>query len=125
MIAPLVILACILGLPYGPRGVAAAYSMAMALWFVPHMVWCVRGTPVSVRDLLPSIGRPVLASLVAGTLGIIVDRYTMADKSPLVELVFGGGFMLAVYGVMILLVLGQGGFYRDLFRDLRKVSVPL
>ena len=124
VIAPLVILACVLGLPYGPRGVAAAYSMAMALWFVPHMVWCVQGTPVSVRDLLPSIGRPVLASLVAGTLGIIVDRYTMADKSPLVELVFGGGFMLAIYGVMILLVLGQGGFYRDLFRDLRKVSVP-
>lgn len=125
VIAPIVITACIIGLPYGPRGVAAAYSIAMALWFVPHLFWCVRGTPVSVRDLLPSIARPILASLVAGTLGIFVDRYTMADKSPLVELLVSGSFMLAVYGVMILFVLGQGGFYRELFRDLRKITVPL
>lgn len=125
VIAPIVITACIIGLPYGPRGVAAAYSIAMALWFVPHLFWCVRGTPVSVRDLLPSIARPILASLVAGTLGIFVDRYTMADKSPLVELLVSGSFMLAVYVVMILFVLGQGGFYRELFRDLRKITVPL
>ncbi|MCX5568531.1 lipopolysaccharide biosynthesis protein [Kaistia nematophila] len=125
VIAPIVITACIIGLPYGPRGVAAAYSIAMALWFVPHLVWCVRGTPVGVRDLLPSIARPILASLVAGTLGILVDRYTMADKSPLLELLVSGSFMLAVYGVMILFVLGQGGFYRALFRDLRKITVPL
>ena len=124
VIAPIVITACIIGLPYGPRGVAAAYSVAMGLWFVPHMLWCVRGTPVSARDLLPSIGRPILACLVAGALGISVDRYTMADKSPVVELILGGGLMLSIYAVMILLVLGQGGFYRDLFRDLRKVSVP-
>jgi len=124
VIAPIVIVACIVGLPYGPRGVATAYSTAMALWFVPHMIWCLHGTPISVRDLLPSIGRPIMASFVAGGLGIAVHRYTMADAAPWVELVFGGGLMLGVYAAMMLLVLGQGGYYRNLFRDLRKVTVP-
>ena len=123
VIGPIVIAACIIGLPYGPRGVATAYSTAMALWFIPHMFWCVHGTPVSVRDLLPSMGRPILAGLVAATMGSLVDRSMMADQPPLIELVVGGGIMLSIYGVMILLVLGQGPFYRELFHDLRRASL--
>jgi O-antigen/teichoic acid export membrane protein len=36
--APLVITAYVVGLPYGPSGVALAYSSAMTLWLIPHVV---------------------------------------------------------------------------------------
>ena len=47
VIAPLVIVAYLIGLPYGPRGVAFAYSAAMALWVIPHIAWCIHGTSIS------------------------------------------------------------------------------
>ena len=40
VIAPLVIAAYLIGLPYGPNGVAFAFSAAMTLWLVPHVFWC-------------------------------------------------------------------------------------
>ena len=65
VIAPLVIAACVIGLPYGPTGVAFAYSAAMTLWLVPHVVWCFHNTAVSPSDLFLAIWRPFLASIVA------------------------------------------------------------
>ena len=65
VIAPLVITAYILGLPYGPSGVAFAYSAAMTLWVVPHIVWCLHGTMISPWDLFLAAGRPFLAGIVA------------------------------------------------------------
>ena len=60
VIAPIVVTAYAIGLPYGPIGVAIAYSTAMSLWFVPHIVWCLHGTAVSVRGLLLAVSRPFL-----------------------------------------------------------------
>jgi hypothetical protein len=47
VIAPLVIAAYVIGLPYGPTGVAFAYSAVMTLWLVPHIAWCIHGTMIS------------------------------------------------------------------------------
>src|SRR4051794_32065010 len=44
VIAPLVITAYIVGLPYAANGVALAYSGAMTLWLIPHIVWCLHNT---------------------------------------------------------------------------------
>ena len=46
VIAPLVITAYAIGLPFGPHGVAFAYSAAMTLWLVPHILWCLHGTTI-------------------------------------------------------------------------------
>lgn len=116
----LVIAACMIGLPYGPRGVATAYSVAVMLWFVPHVFWCTRGTPISPRDLLPAIGRPFLAGFVAGATTLLLISQVHA-RAPLLEMLLGGTIMMVVYGVMILGVLGQGHFYMELLRGLRKV----
>src|ERR1039458_650536 len=47
VIAPLLILAYLVGLPYGPKGVALAYSGTMLLWVVPVIAWSVHGTVIS------------------------------------------------------------------------------
>jgi PST family polysaccharide transporter len=34
VIAPIMIVSCVVGLPYGPKGVAIAYSTVMTLWLL-------------------------------------------------------------------------------------------
>ena len=44
-LCPVVICSYLIGIPYGPTGVALAYSVAMTLWLVPHILWCLHETP--------------------------------------------------------------------------------
>src|SRR5512140_2258881 len=50
VIMPLVIGAYIVGLPYGPRGVAFGYSAMMVLLIVPVIAWSKIDTPITTRD---------------------------------------------------------------------------
>jgi O-antigen/teichoic acid export membrane protein len=122
VMACLVVTACAIGLPYGPRGVATAYSTAMVLWFLPHIVWSARGGPVAPRDILPAIIRPMIAAGVALGATEFVDRIEGAGLTPIREILLGGGVMLLVYAMMILVVLGQGRFYLELIRGLRPAA---
>jgi O-antigen/teichoic acid export membrane protein len=120
VIAPIVMTAYIIGLPYGPTGVAAAYSTAMSLWLLPHIIWCLHGTMVSPRELLLSVWRPFFAGIVAATLAIGA-RYCMGHSLNAVPvLLFGGSVMCLTYIGLLLLVLGQGTFYLDLIKGLKR-----
>ena len=107
VIAPLVIAAYIIGLPYGPSGVAFAYSAAMSLWLVPHVVWCLHGTMISPWDVLLAAGRPMLAGTVAGALALGAHFYFGQLESPFLRLLLGGSIMLGTYYWMLLVVMGQ------------------
>lgn len=143
VIAPLVIVAYIIGLPYGPRGVALAYSTAMALWVIPHIAWCIHGTGISGRDILKTVSRPFVSSIVAAALAFGVQFYfdqllspvnaTLKEVnvfgyqlyidqliSPYIRLALGGSVMLVAYLWMLLYVMGQKTFYLDLLRGMRK-----
>jgi O-antigen/teichoic acid export membrane protein len=119
VIAPLVITAYILGLPYGPQGVAFAYSAVLTLWVVPHIAWCIHGTMISWKDLLQTVGRPLVSTMVAAAFTYIADLSFAQSAAPLARLTFGGGILLVVYLWMLLFVLGQKEFYLDLLRGLK------
>ena len=57
VIAPLMIGSYFFGLPYGPKGVAVAYSTMMLLWLVPVSAWSVHGTAVSFKDVVSTAAR--------------------------------------------------------------------
>ena len=120
VIAPLVITAYVIGLPYGPSGVAFAYSAAMTLWLVPHIAWCLHGTMISPWDLFLPVSRPFLSGIVAAAFAVGVQFYFGQLESPFLRLVFGGGVMLGVYFWMLLFVMGQRTFYLDLLKGLRR-----
>ncbi len=120
VIAPLVITATIIGLPYGPKGVAFAYSTAMSLWVVPHIAWCVHGTMVSVKDVLRALSRPLLSGVVAGVVTFTLQFFYGPMLSPLPRLLSGVTFFVCAYLGMLLYVMGQKGFYLDLIRGLRR-----
>lgn len=122
VLAPLVIVAVVIGLPYGPTGVAFAYSAAMTLWLVPHIFWCLHGTPISPRDLLSAISGPLIAAAVAAALSFAAQFYLDQLTSPLLRLALGGGVMAVTYLSLLLLITGQDSPYLDTLRGLKGAS---
>jgi O-antigen/teichoic acid export membrane protein len=122
VLAPVVIVGYVMGLPYGPKGVAFGYSAMMTLWVVPHIVWCVHGTVISFSDILRTVSRPMLSIVPALALTFGVQYLYGNSLSPLSRLLLEGTVLLATYVVMLLYVMGQKAFYLDLLVGLRRRS---
>jgi PST family polysaccharide transporter len=118
VIAPLMILSYVVALPYGPRGVAFAYSTVMMLWVLPAIAWTVHGTVISFRDMLLTVSRPLASSLVAGAFAFGVHRFCV-QLSPLFRLTLESVVLLTTFVGMLLFVTGQRVLYLDLLRGLR------
>jgi O-antigen/teichoic acid export membrane protein len=118
-IAPLVVAGYLLGLPYGPRGVAIGYSVAMSLWVVPHLVWCFRGTMVSFQDVLHVVGRPLAAGAAAAIASVATLYLVGPIASPLFRLLVGGSIFGVTYLMSLLIVMGQKSLYVDVLRAAR------
>jgi len=122
VLAPITVASYLIGLPYGPSGVALAFSTALALWLFPSTLWCVSGTPVSISDLLETTIRPLLASLAAAMTVLVMQRLVGHLDLPLLRLTIFGGSFAMVYAAFLLFVLGQKDFYLDILRVLRGAS---
>ena len=122
VLSPLVICSYFVGLPYGPSGVALAFSTTMVLWLVPHIYWTLHGTNISVREFASAAGRALLAGTIAAMAAAIVQHYATPIPSPLLRLALGGTVMMGVYVFLLLFVMKQREFYFDLLRELRRAS---
>ena len=124
VITPVVTAAYVLGLPYGPRGVAFGFSAAMTLLTVPLTVWGLRGTVVSFRDVLGVVSRPVLSGIVATVVPLSMQFLYGRSLSPIPKLLLETCLLLGTYLAMLLYVMRQKGFYVKLLRGLaRRPSV--
>ncbi len=122
VLAPLIITGYVLGLPYGPRGVAIGYSALMTIWAVPHIAWCVHGTVISLRDIFVSASRPFLSGIVAGGIAWGVQFFFGPSLLPLPRLILEVAVLLAAYLGMLFYVMGQKAVYWDLLRGFRRSS---
>jgi O-antigen/teichoic acid export membrane protein len=118
VIAPLMIVGYVIGLPYGPRGVAIAYSSVMTLWLIPLIAWALHGTAISFRDILLAITRPLAASIVAGAVAFGVRLFYGQLLSPLPRLLLESIVLLITYFGMLMFASGQRALYLDLIRGL-------
>jgi len=122
VLAPVVIGGYLIGLPYGPKGVAFAYSAVMTLWVIPHVAWGVHGTVISLRDIVLVASRPLVSGIVAAALTFGVQFSCGQSMSPLPRLILGAIVLSGVYAGMLLYVMKQKAFYVDLLRGMRKRS---
>jgi PST family polysaccharide transporter len=118
--APIMIVGCVLGLPYGAAGVAFAYSAVMVLWVVPHIAWCVHGTAISLRDVGTTVIRPLACGVVAGAIGYAVRLMCGDFLSPLLRLVLENGVLAVTFFAVLVFVAGQKALYVDLLRGLSR-----
>jgi O-antigen/teichoic acid export membrane protein len=122
VLAPVMIGGYLIGLPYGPKGVAFAYSAVMTLWVVPHIVWAVHGTVISFWDIVRVASRPLISGIVAALVAFGVQIYCGPSLLPLPRFILGVAILLVTYLGMLLFVTGQKSFYLDLLRGLRAPS---
>ena len=108
----------LVGLHWGIVGVAVAVSVANALVRVPQLIYCYRGSPVQLRDLLESIWAPAVASVFTGIAVCLAVRLCPASIAPFPLLVVKGALFLICY-VPILLMLPPG---RSLLREAAKLK---
>jgi len=119
VLAPLVTAAYSIGLPYGPTGVAFCYSTVMILWLVPHVAWCLHGTPISIRDLARTVIGPLLAGLLAAAVTFEVRRHIGQELHPALRLAAGGAAMISIYGWILLVPMRYSKLYADAFAALK------
>jgi len=122
IIAPLMIASYVIGLPYGPRGVAFAYSAVMTVLVVPIVAWCVRDTVISFRDIALTVSRPLGSSIAAGAIAFGVRAMYGQLWSPVQGLVIECAVLLTSFVGILLFVTGQKTLYLDIFRGLRGSS---
>ncbi|MGF7182395.1 lipopolysaccharide biosynthesis protein [Tunturiibacter psychrotolerans] len=118
VIAPIMILGYIIGLPYGPRGVACAYSVVMTLWLIPLITWAVHGTEISFLDVVRTASSPLVSSVVAGGVALGVGLALCQSLSPLVRLVIESTILLTTFLGALMSVATQRSLYLGLFREL-------
>jgi O-antigen/teichoic acid export membrane protein len=116
--APLMVTGILIGLQYGPVGVAFAYSFVMAVWALPVIAWAVRGTAVSVSDILTAVIRPLLSGALAALIALGV-RFSCGNYlAVLPRAVVESTTLFAAFGLILLFILGQKGFYLELIRSI-------
>jgi O-antigen/teichoic acid export membrane protein len=123
VVATIVISGCVIGLPYGPKGVAFAYSAVLTLWLIPHILWSVHGTPISLWDVLVTASRPMVSGIVAGAFAFGVRHMCGPFISPLPRLMLESCVLLVAFFGVLLFVAGQKSLYLDLLKGLKAASV--
>jgi PST family polysaccharide transporter len=118
VLGPMMIASYVIGLSYGPRGVAFAYSAIMLLWVVPGILWCIHGTVISFGDIVSTVSRPLISIIPAAGLAIAAILLFGAKMSPLARLVTGNAILFISYFAVLLFAAGQKTFYVDLFRGM-------
>src|SRR5262249_5786360 len=122
VLAALMITGYVIGLPYGPKGVAFAYSTVLTLWLIPHILWCVHGTVISLRDVLLAVSRPLASGILAGALAFGVRQICGPFVSPLPRLVLESSVLFVTFFGALLFAAGQKSLYLDLLRGLKGAS---
>lgn len=96
---PLLFLSFIVGLPWGPLGVAIAYAVATISVTLPIHVWYVcRKGPIRQREIYQTISSPLILGLVAGC-GAAGGRLFAPEVEQLTQLILAAscGLALAVF----------------------------
>lgn len=122
VVTPLMITSYVIGLPYGPRGVAFAYSVMMMLWVIPLIAWSVHGTVISFWDILRTVSRPLASIIPAAGLAFGVRLFFGQLLSPLPRLLLESTVLLITYSGVLLFVAEQKSFYLNLLRGLKGPS---
>jgi len=122
VLAALMIAGYAVALPYGSTAVAFAFSTVLTLWVIPHIWFCVRGTMVSVRDVLGVLIRPFGSAVVAGGVAFGARVIFGHFFSPFPRLVLESAALFAAFFGVLLLAAGERSLYFDLLSGLWKPS---
>jgi O-antigen/teichoic acid export membrane protein len=121
--APTFVLSFVIGLPWGPSGVALSYAVAVNVLTPLGLSWAYRGTELTLRGAVAAVRRPYALSL-AVLLVALATQPLLADAPRAVSLVGSGAVALAAGAVIAWTVPGMRRdvlAMRELGQRLRRV----
>ena len=126
LVAPVVIIGVVAGLPFGLEGVATGFSAGVMALVIPIVIWALHGTGITQRDFWNTVKPPMLSGLVAGLCGLGLKYAIGASLPAIPALLVGVGIVFGVYAFILLIVMGQKDRYLDLVRQVmaRKRGKP-
>jgi PST family polysaccharide transporter len=117
MIAPVTILAYVIGLKHGPNGVAIGFSIAMALLVVPVVLWSRRDTLITARDAFKTLAQPGGSIMVGTGAALLLMPWVSKVQWPLLRLTIESSILLGTYALVLLFAFGQKRVYVQLLRQ--------
>jgi O-antigen/teichoic acid export membrane protein len=115
-VTPVLLLSYVLGLRYGPHGVAVGFSLTMVLATVPIMLWAKQDTLITMQDMLRAIW-PSAASSALGAAAIVAAQSLVQRLgSPFGRLAAESTIFFGVYVFALLFVMKQAPVYVGLLR---------
>ncbi|MGI9333602.1 MAG: hypothetical protein ACR2RL_10655, partial [Gammaproteobacteria bacterium] len=73
LVNTLTVIGISVGLAWGALGVALAISVVQCAVRIPSILYCFKGTPLRLRDVMAAVWRPAWVSLAAGIGGYVVS----------------------------------------------------
>lgn len=110
----------VIGLPYGARGIALCYSVAMCLLLVPTWWFVLRGTQVSLKAVFESLTPPFAACLPAGVVGYSVLHLNFMELPRWAWSLAGALGFCAIYALVLLGAFRKWPLFRSLCKELSR-----
>ena len=108
----------LIGLPYGPIGVALSYSITSCISRIPIILYCFKPAPVSARDFFPFIIGPTICGLIAGG-ACLVCVLPIANSPAWILLLVKLVCFAIVYALLIATTTAGRDFFTRVFAHLK------
>lgn len=117
---PTMILAVAVGVRWGALGVACGFAAGTIVLVVPGVWYCLRRSPIGIKDYLSAAWRPVTASLVAA--GLLVVIKSILPQVPLlfIQVSLSGLLFGVLYAACWLVLPGARAEIMQLVRHFRQ-----
>ena len=107
----------ILGLKYGPQGVAVAFSWSTVLRFIPRFLYCYRGTVLTIQRLVETLIPPVMSTCITVTIiEFFFDKSDVASTSALKIVILFLVYLFIYFLLWLLLSIKQLN-YKKLLKE--------
>ena len=118
-ITPLLILGYAIGLHWGPQGVAAGFSICMAIAVVPVILWAKHGTLITAGDVFKAAICPLMSIVMGAATILLAGGLVGHIRHALPRLAVETAILFGVHLLVLLFVMNQKGVYVALLRDSR------
>ena len=117
LIAPVVILGYLIGLPHGARGVAAGFSAAMLLLALPVILWAKHGTLITMSDIWKALLIPFASAIAGAAVALALSGAVTQLSNTFLRLIVECSILFGIYLLMLIFVMKQGSIYLGLLRE--------
>ena len=93
------VLSIFVGLPYGPLGVATAYSIAIVLMILPLIWYATQDTSITFKNYFDALKFPTASALLTAVFGWLVN-YTLTGSAMWIIFATTSGVMFCTYALI-------------------------